>query len=176
MDSIHGEIRQFEYKFKDQIKRILSSNAILRHYIKDDIELSSDYEDCNYSYDMKYNVNISLMVSVRIRKNKYLMYRDFTIRSRSLQGYPCEIDKLLKQTDDFDNRVYFYAWMDKLETIMEDWIIVDINKIRYKLKEEGKERENTDGTKFKAYSIHFLNQNNAIMATKGQQKLNFVTP
>ena len=152
-----GEIRQFEYRFKNQIFSILKKNNILMPFINWNIELSSEDEDCNLSYDMKFNGMIEL--SVRIRKNEYLKYRDFTIRSKSKNGYKCEIDKLIEGM----GRIYFYGWMDKAETLIEDWIVIDINKIRNNLT-DGTYRQNSDNTGFMFYPISFLKYHNAVIA------------
>lgn len=152
-----GEIRQEEYKFRNQIYKILKRNNILMPYIKWHIEQSSEYEDCNLSYDMKYNGVVEL--SVRIRKNEYLKYRDFTIRSKSKNGYECEIDKLMKGM----GNIYFYGWMNKAETGFDDWIVVNINAIREKLL-DGTFRSNTDNTGFLFYPIEWLRKNNAIIS------------
>jgi len=152
-----GEIRQEEYKFKSQIFGILKRNNILLPYINWNIELSSEYEDCKLSYDMKFNGMIEL--SVRIRKNEYLKYRDFTIRSKSKNGYECEIDKLMKGM----GKIYFYGWMNKAETAFDDWIVVNINAIRSHLM-DGEFRSNTDNTGFLFYPIEWLRKHNAIIA------------
>jgi len=165
MDSALGEIRQFEYKFKRDIFKVLRGSNLLLPFMKWDIQQSNDEEDCNLSYDMIFFGRVEL--SVRIRRNEYLRYKDFTIRSRSKNGFKCEIDKLVEGL----GNVYFYGWMDKEEKNLEYWVVVDIKAIRDKLIEYGVERTNPDGTKFKAYSIEFLKENFAIIAEKGQTKL-----
>ena len=152
-----GEIRQGEYKFRKHIFSILRKNNVLIPYMKWDIEQSSEYEDCNLSYDMRFNGTVEL--SVRIRKNEYLKYRDFTIRSKSANGYETEIDKLMKGR----GNIYFYGWMNKAETGFDDWIVVDINAIRDKLL-DGTFRTNTDNTGFLFYQIEWLRKNNSIIA------------
>ncbi|NCU32851.1 MAG: hypothetical protein EOM23_07975 [Candidatus Moranbacteria bacterium] len=165
MVSTNGEMRQLEYRFISEIKKILNRNKILLPYLITKLEPSSEDEDYNLSYDMIYTGR--MMLSVRIRKNEYLRFKDFTIRSKSANGYRCEIDKLVDGLGD----VYFYAWMDKNEVILEDWIVVVIDKIRDKLLTSGIVRSNFDGTMFRAYSIDFLRQNNALIAEKNQMKL-----
>jgi hypothetical protein len=157
MDLIHGEIRQFEVKFKNDIFKILRNHNILLPFITWEIVQSSDFEDCNLSYDMKFNGNVNL--SVRIRRNKYLKFRDFTIRTKSKNGYKCEYDKLIQGC----GQVYFYGWMDITETKIIDWIIVDIDKIRNKIEENGKYYDNIDNTGFKAYQIDWLKEHNALI-------------
>jgi len=165
MDSIHTETRQLEYKFKAEINKIMKVNKLLLPYINWDVNLSSEFEDQKLSYDMIVSGKVEL--SVRIRKNEYLRYRDFTIRSRSMNGYKCEIDKLIEGM----GNIYFYGWMNKEETQLDYWIVVDINRIRDKLLKNGTERKNFDGTKFIAYSIDFLRTESALIAEKNQQKL-----
>lgn len=151
----HGEIRQFEVKHKDQIFKILNESNFLNYAVwKGD--LSTDFEDQNYSYDLIYNGRIE--ISVRIRKNKYLKYKDFTVRSKSKYGYETEIDKLKKG---FGN-IYFYGWLDAFETNICEYLIIDINKIRDKL-DNGIFRINYDGTGFNFYTLLFLEENDAII-------------
>jgi hypothetical protein len=165
MDSALGEIRQFEHKFKSRIFKIMKTNRLLIQSMKWNMELSSEEEDCTLSYDMIFMGRVEL--SVRIRRNEYLRYKDFTIRSRSKNGFKCEIDKLIEG----HGNLYFYGWMDKSEADLEYWIVVDINRIRQKLLTDGIERSNGDGTKFHAYSLDFLRENFAIIAEKNQLKM-----
>lgn len=150
------EIRQQECKFKSKIFAILRSNQIMISYINWQIDLSSDFEDTALSYDMKFMGEVKL--SVRIRKNEYLKYRDVTIRCKSKKGYECEIDKLKKGL----GQIYFYAWLNEDSSDFADWVVFDINKIRHKLN-EGIYRENFDGTAFNFYSLSWLKANNAII-------------
>lgn len=151
----HGEIRQFEVKHKDQIFKILHEINCLKYAVWQG-EMSTDFEDQNYSFDLVYNGKIE--ISVRIRKHEYLKYKDFTIRSQSKCGYETEIDKLKKG---FGN-IYFYGWLDPNELNICEYLIVDINKIRYKL-DDGGFRSNKDGTAFKFYTNFFLDENDAII-------------
>jgi hypothetical protein len=157
MDSIHGEIRQFEVKFKNDIFAILRKHNVLLPFMQWEIVQSSEFEDCNLSYDMKFNGEVQL--SVRIRRHEYLKFRDFTIRTKSKNGYKCEADKLIEGY----GQVYFYGWMDSTETRLVDWIIVDIDKIRNKIQENGRYYDNIDNTGFKAYPVNWLQQNNALI-------------
>lgn len=148
---IHGEIRQYEFKFIKEISDIFIEHDMLRYCTKMKLIPSTEYEDCKLSYDMKLDAG-RFELSVRIRQNEYLRrYKDFTIRTRSMNGQPCEYDKLVAGK----GQTYFYGWMNADETRLADWIIVDINKIRPHL-HEGADFTNVDGTKFKAYSIPWI--------------------
>lgn len=154
----HGEIRHLEYKFKSEIFAILKRNNILLPFMKFVCDPSSEYEDQNLSYDMKFNGTVEL--SVRIRKHQYLKYRDFTIRSKSKNGYACEIDKLMAGL----GKIYFYGWMNQQETGLADWIVVDIDKIRNDLRTAGTYRDNVDNTGFMFYKMNWMKQRNAIVS------------
>lgn len=148
---IHGEIRQYEFKFIKEISDIFIEHDMLRYCTKMKLIPSTEYEDCKLSYDMKLDAG-RFELSVRIRQFHYLLrYKDFTIRTRSMNGQPCEYDKLIAGK----GQTYFYGWMNLDETRLADWIIVDINKIRANL-HEGADRTNPDGTKFKAYPIPWI--------------------
>ena len=156
----HGEMRQFEVKFKDEILSILKENHILASFMNYELKHSSEHEDQKLSYDMIFHGKVE--ISIRIRRNEYLRYKDFTIRTRSKNGYECEIDKLINGK----GNIYFYGWMCKDQISLVDWIIVDINKIRQHLSSNGYPLKNKDGTEFKAYSIVFLEKHDAIINQK----------
>lgn len=157
---IHGGIRQYELKFIEEINDIFIGYDLLRYCTKIQLIPSTEYEDCNLSYDMKLDPG-RFELSVRIRRNQYLRYKDFTIRTRSQNGQPCEYDKLIEGK----GQTYFYAWMSADETELADWIIVDINKIRAYL-HEGADRTNPDGTMFKAYTIPWVESHSGIISNR----------
>lgn len=55
--------------------------------------------------------------------------------------------------------------MNKQETAIIDWILVNINLIRDKLLQAGTFRNNNDNSGFMFYSIDWLKSHNAIIAT-----------
>lgn len=161
------DFRTEEVKFKNQISEIIKNNFVLFPIEITNIDLSSDEEDTKESFDLIYKSQI--LISVRIRKYKYLNYCDFTIRNKSMFNGITEIDKLIEGK----GSVYLYAWKDKLEEKLISWILVDINKIRHKLKDEGIQRYNIDNTAFKAYSIDWLNKNSALINFENLPEISF---
>jgi hypothetical protein len=152
-----GEIRQYEDKFRENIYHILRENVRFGDFAEWGIDPSTDYEDSFLSFDMVYHGKV--MVSVRIRKNQYLRYKDFTIRSRSKNGMTCEIDKLRSGL----GKIYFYGWMTEDEQGLASWAVVDIDKMRPYL-DHGRERTNPDGTKFMAYNFEGIKKVGALVA------------
>jgi len=151
------EIRQEEIKFMPHINKIVAENFHLLPTEIKNIHLSDPDEDTQESFDMIYESRVE--ISVRIRKNQYLKYGDFTIRSKSKWGYETEIHKITKGK----GSIYLYAWKDFLEQHLQSWILVDINQIRNDLTTNGTLRDNRDGTMFKAYSLAWLHERNAII-------------
>lgn len=149
-------IRNLEVRFKDDICKIFRENKIIYPFVKWELSLSSDLEDSKFSYDMVYNGKVE--ISVRLRNNYYLKYRDFTIRCKSRNNGITEIDKLKSGM----GNVYFYGWLNDISTEIQEYVIVDINKIRGLL-DQGTYRTNTDNTAFMAYDISFLKRNDAII-------------
>ena len=108
-------------------------------------------------------LNIDMMVSVRIRDNKYKRFQDLTIRSKSKNGGKTEIDKILEGKA----QIYFYAYMNKEESDLEEINICDIDILRSLHKENKYTKQNNyDGTKFNAYKFQdikkYANQNNLL--------------
>jgi hypothetical protein len=152
------EIRKNEAKFANTIKNILSVNIKEILFNSFNIDLSTNYEDCNLSYDMIFTASIK--ISVRLRTYKYINYNDITIRSKSKCNQITEIDKLISG----HGKIYFYGWLSKDEQKIQKWIIVDIDKIRNKLSTFGTWKNNNDNTSFKVYNFDFLKKHNAIIS------------
>jgi hypothetical protein len=163
---IHGEIRQYEYKFMAEINTIFRSYNLVPKCVTFEFISSSGFEDRNLSYDMKLQP-VNLTLSVRIRQNYYLQYRDFTIRSKA-NGGKCEIDKLKEGY----GQIYFYGWMNTQQTKIEDWCVVDINKIRPYL-DQGDRRVNIDKTEFMCYDYQWIKEKKAMIAELDDYKLPF---
>jgi len=153
-----NQCRIQENQFKPYIFYVLRKNkTALRKMFSMNLKLSSEKEDTKYSFDMIFESK--LQISVRIRNNNYLNFRDFTIRTHSWNGGKTEIDKLIIGY----GQIYFYAWMTSDKQNIEHYILVDIDKIRNKLADNGTQLFNNDPTGFKAYSINFLTTNKAII-------------
>ena len=107
--------------------------------------------------------NLKLNICVRIRKNKYKKFNDLTIRSKSLKNNQTELHKIM----DDKERIYFYAYMNKEESDLEEINICDIDILRSLHKENKYTKQNNlDGTKFYAYKFqdikNYANQNNLL--------------
>jgi hypothetical protein len=151
------EIRELERKFINDIKKIVYKNISNLPKNCFVVNESSEIEDTKLSFDLYFTADIQ--ISVRIRSFKYKNYDDITIRSKSKYNGLTEIDKLI----DGKGQIYFYGVLSENEETIIKYILFDIDKIRNKLKNNGIERTNFDGTKFKCYSFNFLKENNAII-------------
>lgn len=147
------DVRFLENKFYNEIKHHILLSLPKINYI--DFRLSTEEEDTKLSFDMVCNTNIS--ISIRIRKNKYIPYNDLTIRSRSKKNKKTEIDKIMNGK----SQIYFYAYMNKEENLLEKVRIVDVSCIR-KLTEKNKfsKRINKDGTEFNTYLFSEIKKEN----------------
>ena len=151
------EIRELERKFINDIKSIVYQNISNLHKNCFVVNESSEVEDTKLSFDLYFSADIQ--ISARIRSFKYRNYNDITIRSRAKNGGLTEIDKLI----DGKGQIYFYGVLSENEEKIIKYILFDIDKIRNKLKENGVEKTNFDGTKFKCYTFDFLKDNSAII-------------
>ena len=86
-----NDIRFLENKFFKEIKKHILLALPKIQYIN--FRLSTDEEDTKLSFDMVCNIDI--LISIRIRKNKFKVYNDLTIRSRSKNNGKTEIDKIM---------------------------------------------------------------------------------
>jgi len=151
------KIRIEEVKFMSEINKIIKDNFWLFPIEITNIELSTPEEDTKESFDLTYKSRIE--ISVRIRNNEYLKYCDFTIRNKAKYGGKTEIDKLTEGK----GNLYLYAWKNINNEILQSWILIDINKIRNDLLANGIQRYNKDNTAFKAYSLLWIKDKNAIL-------------
>jgi hypothetical protein len=151
------EIRELERKFINDIKMIIYQNISNLPKNCFVVNESSEMEDTKLSFDLYFSADIQ--ISVRIRSFKYRNYNDITIRSKAKYGGLTEIDKLI----DGKGQIYFYGVLSENEEKIIKYVLFDINRIRSKLKDNGIERVNYDGTKFKCYTFDFLKENNAII-------------
>lgn len=145
-----------ERAFCSEITSLIKPHAHLMRDFKGG--LSTDEEDTKYSFDLV--VSQRIRVAVRIRDNAYLRYRDFTIRSVSLGGRYCEIDKIMDGHGDY----FFYCWLSKDGGSIESYIIIDIERFRPLIDTPNvKDRPNGDGTSFNCYSVSKLKSAGAIV-------------
>jgi len=152
------DFRLEEIKFMPEINKIVKDNFWLFPAEITNINLSTEEEDTKESFDLVYNSKVE--ISVRIRGYKYWKeYCDFTIRNKSKYNNKTELHKLIEGK----GSLYLYAWKTMDEQKLYAWVLIDINKIRSLLSENGKQRYNYDNTAFKAYSLSWANENNAIL-------------
>lgn len=116
--------RELEHKFKNEIAYHLHLALPNIVFKKSDLKVSNDYQDTKLSFDMILISSIG--VSVRIRKHKYISYKDMTIRYRSTGGQYCEFNKIQDGLAD----IYFYAYMNNTETDLVKIRICDVDAIR----------------------------------------------
>ncbi len=141
--------RDLEHKFKLEITKHINNAIPNIRFKKGTVSVSSDYEDGNLSFDMVLNSKIG--ISVRIRKHKYLKYKDLTIRYRSKAGGYCEFEKIQNGLAD----IYFYAYMSKDEKDLVKIRICDVNAIRKLISEEKYSIfNNYDKTKLATFSFN----------------------
>lgn len=143
-----NDIRYLESKFKDEIEYHL--NRALPNISKTfcTYRPSSEYEDGNLCYDLVYNLNFT--VSIRIRKYKYIKFRDLTIRYKSAKGYKTEVDKIREGLA----QIYFYAYMDELEQRLVKIRVANVDSIRNLINSNTyTHKVNYDGTEFIAFAF-----------------------
>tara|TARA_R110000803_G_scaffold42154_1_gene90572 strand:+ start:753 stop:1232 length:480 start_codon:yes stop_codon:yes gene_type:complete len=148
-----NDIRFLENKFFKEIKKHILLALPKIQYIN--FRLSTDEEDTKLSFDMVCNIDI--LISIRIRKNKFKVYNDLTIRSRSKNNGKTEIDKIM----DNKSQIYFYAYMNEEENLLEKIRIVDVETIKkLTIKEKYQKRKNNDGTEFNTYLFSEIKKEN----------------
>lgn len=161
------DIRAQEHKFRSYIGQSVAPHLSSISNLKTGAVVSTDEEDTTLSFDMR--VGVYAEVSVRLRRNQYHSYRDFSIRSktrysgtvRNGETVKCEIDKIR----DGLGGCYFYGWLDKRETQIIDYVIVDIEQLRGYIDNERyySERKNPDGTAARYYQVPFLSACGALV-------------
>jgi|TARA_R110001592_G_scaffold244765_1_gene506155 hypothetical protein len=148
-----NDIRFLENKFFKEIKKHILLALPKIQYIN--FRLSTDEEDTKLSFDMVCNIDI--LISIRIRKNKFKVYNDLTIRSKSKNNGKTEIDKIM----DNKSQIYFYAYMNEEENLLEKIRIVDVATIKkLTIKEKYQKRKNNDGTEFNTYLFSEIKKEN----------------
>ena len=140
--------------YKPHIRRILKENA--GYFL--------EFEDASEDTDMKEATDILINIrgaSIAVRVRKDTRYRDLTIRSEC-GGYKTEIDKIKEGF----GRWYLYLWVNDNEKTVNDWMIIDLNKLRECgiLEEVKTSIMNRDGrTGFKFYKAKSLFEKDCIV-------------
>lgn len=159
MESMFDKTGQQHFDWASQFNEQIE--AILRKHIPDIaiISIASPERDMKECTDMVVKIDAG-DVAVRIRKNRYLAFRDLTIRSYS-RGYTTEIHKIKAGYGDW----YLYCWLGVGDLLIDNYILVDINKLRDNDLLETKETQmNPDGiTGFVSISIDELKETGSIV-------------
>ena len=146
-----NNVRKLENKFLKDIEwHIKKAFPSVQGYLKP----STTKEDTELSFDAKID---DIQISIRIRKYKYLKYKDLTIRSKIKSGYKTEIDKINEGLA----QIYFYSYMDEQQKELVKVRIVNVKSIRQltKLNIFG-HRKNKDSTEFYTYKFKDIKQYN----------------
>lgn len=162
------ETRAQEHKFRGFIGQAVSPHLSSVSNLRTGAVVSTDEEDTTLSFDMQ--VGVYAEVSVRLRRNQYRKYRDFSIRSKTRysgtvidgEKVKCEIDKIR----DGLGGCYFYGWLDEQQSQIIDYLVIDIERLRQHIDDERCycERRNPDGfTAARYYSVDFLNACGALI-------------
>tara|TARA_R100001530_G_scaffold135745_1_gene113767 strand:- start:1337 stop:1813 length:477 start_codon:yes stop_codon:yes gene_type:complete len=147
--------RVLEYKFSNEIKHHIKNALPILSNETINFRPATKQEDSELSFDLVINLNFT--VSIRIRKNKYINFKDLTIRSKSKNGYKCEIDKIKEGKA----QIYFYAYMNKEEDTLIKVRMARVDVIR-KLIEKRifTQHKNNDGTQFIGIKFEDIKKNN----------------
>ena len=135
--------RLLEYKFADEIK--FHIKKALPVFVNEIINFrpATEKEDTELSFDIVVGLNFT--ISVRIRKEKYINFKDLTIRSRNTHGQKCEIDKIKEGKA----QIYFYAYMNKEEDTLIKVRLAKVDAIRKLISNKTfTKQKNLDGTEF----------------------------
>jgi hypothetical protein len=162
------DIRAQEHKFRAFIGQAVSPHLSSISNLKTGAVVSTEEEDTTLSFDMR--VGVYAEVSVRLRRNQYHSYRDFSIRSKTRfsgkvidgETVKCEIDKIRGGL----GGCYFYGWLDNAQSQIIDYVIVDIERLRGYIDDERyySERKNPDGwTAARYYQVPFLDACGALI-------------
>ena len=143
-----SDVRTLEKKYARQIKWHVTKALPALHARFAKLRMSSDYEDSNLSYDLSYTLHFT--ISVRIRKNKYIVNKDMTIRYKSKGNERTEFDKIA----DGYAKVYFYAYESKNEDDLVKVRMVDVDAIRTMIETKSYSvHKNHDGSELAAFSF-----------------------
>lgn len=163
-----SDFRAQEHEFRQFIGQAVSPHLSRIKKIKTGAVVSTEEEDTALSFDMRVGVYVE--VSVRLRRNQYHKYRDFSLRSKTKHSgkvlggeiVKCEIDKIR----DGLGGCYFYGWLCPDQKQIIDYLIVDIERLRPFVDEPDffKERKNPDQeTAARYYSVSSLTKCGALV-------------
>ena len=115
-----------------------------------------------FEKDTKFSTDLILKTiqgdsAVRLRRS-HIKFRDLTIRAKRDSGVKTELEKIKKGW----GRWYFYGWVSQQDKI-EDWIFVDLNKLRKTNLLDRSLIDNKDGTYFIAISKKELERENCLV-------------
>ena len=143
-----SDVRTLEKKYAKQIRWHITKSLPALHERFAKLKMSSDYADNNLSYDLSYTLHFT--ISVRIRKHKYINYKDMTIRYKSKGNMRTEFDKIA----DGYAQIYFYAYESKNEDDLVKVRMVDVNAIRKMIESKSYSvYKNYDGTELATFSF-----------------------
>lgn len=145
-------MRDQEHQFRNFVEKAVRPHMHNFSKLRSGAVVSTTEEDTRLSFDMR--VGLWVPVSVRLRKNRYLRYRDFSIRSKTrysgqvINGelVKCELDKL---KEGYGN-CYFYGWLTPCELSIAHYMLIDINRLRHRL-DCGTDKPNPDGVTWGRY-------------------------
>lgn len=161
-----SDIRALEKQFKDFIEQAVSPHLFALSNLSSGAVLSTQEEDTSEGFDMR--VGQYTTVSVRLRSNEFLRYRDFSLRSKTRfsgirrsdgEIVKCELDRIREGC----GNCYFYGWMDREKKNIVDYIIVDIDPFRPFLDSHQSEKPNGDGTSGRYYPLSLLRRCGALV-------------
>jgi len=137
-------------KFEPQIKAICGQVFI---------KTAPKKVDCEEAADLIVLEINPIRIACRVRYNEFLEnYGDeFTIRSDRPSGVKTELEKILEGWCDYN----FYAFADKTDTYIKQWIIGNLNIFRVEYTalmwaNKIQTRVTWDGTKFESFKINDL--------------------
>lgn len=142
------DVRFLENKYKNEIERhiIAALPNLYGSFIK--FRQADSYEDGNLSFDLVFNSNFT--ISIRIRGNEFINYKDLTIRYRSKQGNRTEFDKI----KDGLAQIYFYAYECPNKESLIKVRMANVDSIRELIKEGSYiTKTNFDGTMLAAFKF-----------------------
>lgn len=163
--SNYTQTRRFADSKDEQMIKIVEMHLIWEHNtINVDIQIADEYKDTKECTDLIATIdNKQYDIAMRVRNKKY-KYRDLTIRTQTNAHGITEIDKLLAGY----GKYYIYGWENNAG-IIDEFIIVDIDKMRPLLKKKNKAKwykSNPDGTGFLPLDIEELEMYDAILYKK----------
>jgi hypothetical protein len=137
--SDYSSDRKWADQFHSQVKNILA----------DSIPGMTGFEVAPYSDDIEegtdYLIQLSerkVRIACRIRRGAYSDRDDITLRAWRGSGAKTELDKICERHADW----YFYAWTDKEDKWIMDWVVINIPLLlANKLHEKRSVITNVDG-------------------------------